>query len=134
MQRHTLIGAGLFRGLRTPFDESAREVALHHHERWDGTGYPGRCDPDVSRRGPSRPIDRGLAGEEIPLFARIVGLVDVYDALSSPRSYKNAWSESDVVDEIERGSGTHFDPQLVELLLERREAMRAIYDTVQDSH
>ncbi len=134
MQRHTLIGAGLFRGLRTPFDESAREVALHHHERWDGTGYPGRCDPDVSQRGPSRPIDRGLAGEEIPLFARIVGLVDVYDALSSPRSYKNAWSESDVVDEIERGSGTHFDPQLVELLLERREAMRAIYDTVQDSH
>lgn len=78
----------------------ALDVALSHHERWDGTGYP-----------------MGLKGEEIPLPARIVAVVDVFDALISVRPYKKAWSVTDALEEIKRGSGTHFDPQVVEAFL-----------------
>ena len=120
MQRHTIIGARLFKGLRTDFDEVARVVALHHHERWDGKGYPGRVDleagPDAGMGEPMVPIHAGLAGEAIPLFARIVGLADVYDALTSRRSYKDAWPEEKALAWIRSESGGHFDPELVDLL------------------
>ena len=76
------------------------EIALSHHERWDGTGYPN-----------------GLAGEAIPLSGRITALADVFDALGSRRSYKEPWSESRVADAIREGRGTHFEPALVDLLL-----------------
>lgn len=117
MQTHTRIGAELFSGLRTDFDDAAREVALRHHERWDGRGYPGEGDPA-----------RGLGGDSIPLFARIVGLADVFDALSSKRSYKESWPESRVIDTIREESGRHFDPELVDILLDRIEDLRAVRD------
>jgi response regulator RpfG family c-di-GMP phosphodiesterase len=115
MQTHTRIGADLFTGLRTDFDEAAREVALRHHERWDGGGYPGAGDPP-----------QGLGGESIPLFARIVGLADVFDALSSKRSYKESWPESKVLEVVREESGRHFDPELVEILLDRIDDLRAV--------
>ncbi len=129
MQTHTVIGANLFSGLRTEFDEAAREVALCHHERWDGGGYPGPGDPAVlAETPPDAPIRAGLAGEAIPLFARIVGLADVFDALSSKRSYKESWPESKVLDVIRSESGRHFDPELVEILLDRIDELRAVRD------
>jgi HD-GYP domain-containing protein (c-di-GMP phosphodiesterase class II) len=96
MKSHTTIGAEILGGSPNPLLQMAETVALSHHERWDGSGYP-----------------HGLAGEEIPIEGRICALVDVYDALLSPRSYKGAWSLDEVLAEITRGSGTHFDPDLV---------------------
>ena len=130
MQMHTVIGAGLFQGVHTDFDDLARTVALHHHERWDGTGYPGVLDPEsLQQSPPTEPIRSGLQGEEIPIEARIVGLADVYDALSSKRSYKEAWPEDRVLAEIKSMSGKHFDPELVELFLDHADRMRAIQET-----
>lgn len=130
MQMHTLIGARLFEHTHADFDELARVVALHHHERWDGTGYPGTLDPDRALSSPPvEPIRHGLAGEEIPIEARIVGLADVYDALSSVRSYKDAWPEERVNDEIRNLSGTHFDPELVAIFEEELDRIRAVRDT-----
>jgi response regulator RpfG family c-di-GMP phosphodiesterase len=129
MQQHTVIGANLFTGIRTDFDDAAREVALCHHERWDGMGYPGPGDPAaLAANPPSSPRHGGRRGEEIPLFARIVGLADVFDALSSPRSYKAPWAEAEVLELIRRESGRHFDPELVEILLERLPAIREVRD------
>lgn len=126
MQRHTQIGARLFQGLRTDFDEVAREVAMHHHERWDGGGYPGPVTVDADLGEPDEPIRQGLAGEDTPLFARIVGLADVFDALLSRRSYKEAWDESQVVETLRAESGRHFDPELVEIALENLDRLRAV--------
>ena len=114
MERHTTIGAGLFRGLRTDFDDAAREVALFHHARWDGTGYP------IVDAEPTR------SGEANPFFARIVALADVFDALSSARVYKDAWPQERVVDHVHAESGRHFDPELVICLDEALPAMRRI--------
>lgn len=129
MQQHTVIGANLFTGIRTDFDDAAREVALCHHERWDGQGYPGPGDPAaLAANPPAAPRHGGRRGEEIPLFARIVGLADVFDALSSPRAYKAPWPETEVLDLLRRESGRHFDPELVEILLERLPAIREVRD------
>lgn len=101
MQRHTLIGAECLRAVGVQLGEddfltSALEIAEGHHERWDGTGYP-----------------HGRAGTSIPLAARIVALADVYDALTSPRVYKAAWSHERAANEIVDGAGAHFDPIVV---------------------
>ena len=74
----------------------AEQIALTHHERWDGSGYPN-----------------GLKGEEIPLAGRIVAVCDVFDALTSVRAYKEAWSQADAMAEIAKHRGTHFDPAAV---------------------
>lgn len=132
IQRHTVIGARLFTGLRTDFDDVAREVALHHHERWDGSGYPGPIDPGAELPEPLSPIQSGLAGEEIPLFARMVAIADVYDALSTKRAYKEAWSEERVLDFLRSESGGHFDPELVEIMLERIGNVRRIAHRYRD--
>jgi len=129
MQQHTLIGARLFADSPTQFDETARDVVLNHHERWDGNGYPGYVDldgrPTVDpATGNTRP--GGKRGEDIPLFARIVGLADVFDALSSRRAYKEPWDEASVLDLVRSESGKHFDPELVEILLARIEEIRAV--------
>ena len=129
MQQHTLIGARLFADSPTQFDETARDVVLNHHERWDGNGYPGYVDldgrPTVDpATGNTRP--GGKRGEDIPLFARIVGLADVFDALSSRRAYKEPWEEASVLDLVRSESGKHFDPELVEILLARIEEIRAV--------
>jgi HD-GYP domain-containing protein (c-di-GMP phosphodiesterase class II) len=129
MQQHTVIGARLFADSPTQFDETARDVVLNHHERWDGTGYPGHVDlegrPLVD---PATGATRagGKRGEEIPLFARIVGLADVFDALSSRRAYKEAWDEAKVLDLVRGESGRHFDPELVDILLSRIDEIRAV--------
>lgn len=111
---HAVIGAALFNDIDTDIENMARDVALRHHERWDGTGYPGKIPPEVLEN-PFTPyqIRQGLSGEEIPLSARIVALADVFDALSSKRVYKDSWKEEDVYEEIRKSSGTHFDPDLV---------------------
>jgi CHASE2 domain-containing sensor protein len=97
MKTHTTIGADLLAGSRSPFLQLAEVIARTHHERWDGSGYPA-----------------GLAGEEIPLSGRICALCDVYDAIVSARPYKPPHSEEQALAEIQRCSGTQFDPSLVE--------------------
>jgi len=98
MEQHTTAGCTLFDGIRSDLDESAAEVALCHHEKWDGTGYPRR-----------------LSGDMIPLFARIVAIADVYDALCSPRAYKEPWPRDRVMALFADESGKHFDPELTEI-------------------
>jgi putative two-component system response regulator len=97
METHTLIGADILSGSNNELLETARIIALTHHEKWDGSGYPCK-----------------LAGKKIPLEGRIAAIVDVFDALTSVRPYKRAWSEDEAVDEIRKQSGIHFDPELVE--------------------
>lgn len=87
----------------------AMDITRYHHEKYDGSGYP-----------------KGLKGEEIPLAARIVGLVDVFDALANKRVYKDAWNLDEVVDYIKSESGTSFDPNLVELFLSNRQCFEDI--------
>ncbi len=116
IQNHTLIGSRLFDDIQSPIDAMSRDVALRHHERWDGLGYPGKVDiqtgaPLESDPATGKPL--GLAGEEIPLAARIVSLADVFDALSSKRVYKESWSETAVLSEIQTQAGKQFDPDLV---------------------
>jgi hypothetical protein len=98
IEKHTLWGDALLS--ENGEFRAAREVARAHHERWDGTGYPD-----------------GLAGEDIPLAARIVAVCDVYDALISERPYKKAWPHGDAIAEIRRMAGTHLDPAIVEAFL-----------------
>ncbi len=123
MQQHTVIGARLFAEKESRLDAMAAEIALNHHERWDGHGYPGRI-PDINREpivmGP------GKAGEEIPLFGRIVGLADTYDALVSKRAYKEAWDESLVLKTIEEESGRQFDPSVTAAFFKIYEVIKAI--------
>lgn len=100
MQRHPEIGAGIIAPV-VGLEPTTLHCVVHHHERWDGTGYP-----------------EGLAGEEIPLAARIVSIVDVWDALSTRRPYKKAFSQAEVRDLMLKGRGTQFDPELVDLFFE----------------
>lgn len=99
MKLHTVIGHGILVSGHTSLFQMAAEIALHHHERWDGCGYPN-----------------GLSGEEIPESARIVAVADVLDALTMKRPYKDAWSIDDALEEIRRSSGGHFEPRIVDLL------------------
>jgi putative two-component system response regulator len=96
MQRHTLVGAEILGQRSDPVLTMARDVALTHHERWDGGGYP-----------------YGLQGEAIPLCGRIVGMVDVFDAIVSRRCYKRACSLDTALDIVAKESGKHFDPTVV---------------------
>ncbi|GAA0792639.1 HD-GYP domain-containing protein [Marinobacterium sediminicola] len=97
---HTLIGAELLDGANEndPLLQMAKSIALSHHEKWDGSGYP-----------------LGLAGEAIPIEGRIVAIVDVFDALTSERPYKKSWSIEDAAALIRDNRGKHFDPELVDL-------------------
>lgn len=130
MKLHTLFGANLFADIYSDFDESAALVAINHHERWDGKGYPGYIDPQTNQPLPGYESENGSArgklGEETPLFGRIVALADVYDALSSRRCYKEAWEEDKVLATIREESGKQFDPELVEIFLNSLETFRQI--------
>jgi len=130
MKQHTILGAQLFLQTQSEFDEAAREVAFNHHERWDGMGYPGHVDIETGAPLPEYVLPdgtpRGKKGDEIPLFGRIVALADVYDALSSARAYKEAWSEADVLETIKKEAGAQFDPEIVDIFLSRIELLRAI--------
>jgi HD-GYP domain-containing protein (c-di-GMP phosphodiesterase class II) len=101
MKTHTTIGARILSGSRSPLVRMAETIALTHHERWNGNGYPA-----------------GLAGEDIPLVGRITAVCDVFDALISNRPYKDAWPVNASLEEIEREVGHHFDPRLARLFLE----------------
>ncbi|MGD8492930.1 MAG: HD domain-containing protein [Desulfobacterales bacterium] len=137
MKQHTVLGARLFSDRQSDFDEAAAEVALNHHERWDGSGYPGHVDVQTgtAQKGtvPSDAQPQGKKGEQIPLYGRIVALADVYDALSSARVYKDAWDESKVLDTIESESGRHFDPELVDIFFASLDFLRAIQRRYQDN-
>ncbi|MDO9353930.1 MAG: response regulator [Solirubrobacteraceae bacterium] len=100
MQLHTVRGGEILGGSRSPIMQLAEQIALSHHERWDGQGYPS-----------------GLAGAAIPDAARIVALVDVFDALVHERPYKRAWSVGRAIDEIASRGGTQFDPELLDVFL-----------------
>ncbi|MBD3308123.1 GAF domain-containing protein [candidate division KSB3 bacterium] len=131
MKRHVIMGAQLFLNAQSEFDEIAGQIALNHHERWDGTGYPGHIDPGrdgtpIPGYEDERGNARGKKGEEIPVFGRIVAVADVYDALSSRRAYKDAWDEEDVLNELKKGAGKHFDPAIIEAFLSCLEMIRAI--------
>jgi response regulator RpfG family c-di-GMP phosphodiesterase len=118
MKSHTYLGARLFMDFKSDFEEVAAEVALNHHERWDGTGYPGHIDiasqMPLTDNGASNNTPRPKKGEEIPLFGRIVAVADVYDALCSRRSYKEPWDEDMVLSELQQSSRRQFDPEVLE--------------------
>ncbi|MCL2810108.1 MAG: HD domain-containing protein [Treponema sp.] len=120
MQNHTVYGASLFDDANTSMDFLAKEIALTHHENWDGTGYPGWINPNtgVIEKADQDGKPLGKKGEEIPLGGRIVAIADVFDALCSKRVYKEPWSESEVLDEMRKLSGTKFDPELIECFFE----------------
>ena len=137
MKRHTILGAALLPGDGAQ-DEAAREVALHHHERWDGKGYPGQVDiksahGDIEKLLALPLPTTGLKEYDIPLFARIVAIADVYDALSSPRAYKEAWPEAKVIETIKADAGKAFDPELVQIFVERYDRIRAAWSMHPDS-
>jgi len=97
MRQHAQMGADIIGDHCDELLQAARTIALCHHEKWDGSGYP-----------------RGLRGEEIPLMARVIAIADVFDALTSERPYKKAWAVEDALDYIEQQAGRHFDPALIE--------------------
>ena len=100
MQSHTTIGAAILAGSSSPLLQTAESIALTHHERWDGTGYPA-----------------GLRGDAIPLAARICAVCDVFDALLSKRRYKRSWTMEEAIAELKTQRGRHFDPVLVDVFV-----------------
>ncbi len=136
MKQHTILGAKLFSDRYSEFDEAAAIVALNHHEKWDGSGYPGHVNPVDGKVLPgyenSDGTPRSKKGEEIPVFGRIVALADVYDALSSRRAYKERWEESQVLDELKATSGTHFEPYLVETFFSCLDTIQSIAERYPD--
>jgi len=120
MQGHTVYGANLFIDASSPTDKLAKDIAMTHHENWDGTGYPGWVEPNTGayEKTDSEGKLLGKKGEEIPLGGRIVAIADVYDALCSRRVYKEAWGEDEVLNEIRKLSGIKFDPDLIDAFFE----------------
>jgi len=114
IETHTTIGGDMIRPMLQQSKDDAYfhysyEIARHHHERWDGTGYPDK-----------------LKGEEIPLSARIVALVDVYDALVNERCYKPPFPEDKVLSIMQEESGTHFDPEIVDAFMKVRDKFKMV--------
>ncbi len=115
MKTHPQIGADILGECNSDLLRLARSIALTHHEKWDGTGYP-----------------EGLKGEDIPIEGRIVALADVFDALTSKRPYKEAWSIEKTLAFIQSQRGLHFDPQLVDLLVENMDLIMQVYKKWQE--
>ncbi|SLM32237.1 Two-component system regulatory protein [Desulfamplus magnetovallimortis] len=117
MRTHPKIGHSILSKCNTPLFTMAADVAMFHHEKWDGSGYPRR-----------------LKKEDIPEAARIVAVADVFDALTMIRPYKDAWPVEEAVEEIRRSSGTHFDPAIVECFLHIEKEVRSlknVWDTTE---
>jgi putative two-component system response regulator len=100
IKMHVLAGDEILEAQAGEVPQMARLIARHHHERWDGHGYP-----------------EGLEGEGIPLVARIAAICDVFDALTTERPHKAAWSVDDAIGEIRHRAGTHFDPDIVPVFI-----------------
>ncbi len=119
MKKHTVIGGNILNGSKAPVIQMAKDIALFHHERWDGSGYPHK-----------------LSGEEIPLSARIVSIADVYDALRSKRPYKPALSHEEacriIVEGDKRLKPYHFDPQILDLFKRIHRRLEDIYEELKD--
>lgn len=115
MQSHAVLGANMLAGSKSPVFRLAQEIALCHHEHWDGTGYPS-----------------GLRGGEIPEAARIVAIVDVFDAVTHDRVYRRELPEAEVIRMMRNGRGTHFDPRLFDIFMSLLPEMRAIAQAVPD--
>jgi len=119
MKRHTTIGAEILAGGSSPYVRMGQEIALSHHERWDGSGYPNK-----------------LIGKDIPLAARIMAVCDVYDALRSDRPYKPAYEHDKCVEIIRNGDErikrSHFDPEIIDVFLAKHKAFEDIYQTISD--
>ena len=109
MEQHTLIGARILGNSSSHLLQAGEAIALTHHEKWDGSGYP-----------------HGLAGEEIPLYARICAVADVFDALTTSRSYKPAFPNERALEIMREGRGKHFDPTLLDLFLNSMSHVEAI--------
>ena len=101
MRTHPQMGADILSGDNDELLRMARVIALHHHEKWDGSGYPN-----------------GVAGEDIPIEARIITIADVFDALTTKRPYKEAWSTEEAVEILVKDSGSHFDGRLVQVFID----------------
>lgn len=109
MKRHSSIGARILAGSPSVLLQAGEVIARTHHEKWDGSGYPA-----------------GLSGDRIPLWGRICTVADVFDALTSKRPYKEAFSNERAFSLLEAGMGRHFDPVLVDVFLEQHERIRSI--------
>jgi len=117
IKEHTSIGHRLLENSPLPIMKVAAEIALNHHERWDGSGYPN----NVGER-------------KIPLNARILSVLDVFDALSHKRIYKEPWTLEETLDYIRSQSGKMFDPELVDLFFESMDEILEIWNTYPDEH
>jgi putative two-component system response regulator len=117
MKQHAEIGYQILSGSESPLVELAANVAHTHHEKWNGSGYP-----------------RGLAGADIPIEGRIAAVADVFDALTSARPYKAAWTVDDATALMLKGRGEHFDPELVDLFLDSLNEILEIKDQFRDEH
>jgi response regulator RpfG family c-di-GMP phosphodiesterase len=115
MQQHTVIGANMLGESTIPVLRMGGAIAHCHHEKWDGSGYP-----------------RGLRGEQIPIEARIVAIVDVYDAMINRRVYKEPIPEAEVLATMAEAAGKHFDPQLLDLFMQILPEIRSILASVAD--
>ncbi|NOI58297.1 response regulator [Vibrio coralliilyticus] len=115
MQKHVNFGADIIGESDSLLLQMAKEIALYHHEKWDGSGYP-----------------HGTQGEAIPLSARIVAIADVFDALTSERPYKKAWPVEDAVALLKEGAGAHFDPNLVPIFISQLDEILKIKESFKD--
>lgn len=109
MKRHPGFGAKILKGADSDLLRVSEQIALTHHEKWDGSGYP-----------------EGLSGEEIPIYGRICAIADVFDALTSRRPYKAAFPTETAIDVMKAGRGSHFDPRLLDLFLNHMDSVMEI--------
>jgi HD-GYP domain-containing protein (c-di-GMP phosphodiesterase class II) len=132
IKQHTIAGGKLLSDPFTTYERAAQEVALNHHERWDGSGYPGHVDPSTGRPIPGRTDRHGLPlpkrEDEIPLMGRIVAIADVYDALLNRRVYKDAWEQDQVLAYLWDQRGGHFDPDIVDAFFDSLLSITAVTD------
>ena len=115
MQTHAELGYEMLKHSQRPILKAAATVAIEHHEKWDGSGYP-----------------KGLKGEQIHIFGRITALADVFDALSADRCYKKAWKDEEIFDFFKREKGKHFDPNLVDIFFKHMNEFLAIREKFKD--
>ena len=115
MKQHAVIGAKILANSSSPLLQLAHTLAIEHHEKWDGTGYP-----------------HGIKGEDISVGGRIIAIADVFDALTSKRPYKEAWSVEKTIEHLKSQAGSHFDPNLINLFIEKLDDIIAIKEASQE--